>query len=107
MSLGRPWVILKKLAPKSLFGRALIILVSPVLLAQIVLSYLFFDRHLDVMLTQMATSVAGEMQAIETLLDNGEDKRTLQRLAQDHLDMKFLWQQDGRLIKTGQRKTGW
>lgn len=47
--------------PKSLFGRALLILVLPTLLIQIVTAYIFFDRHWDNVSRHMSSSLAGEV----------------------------------------------
>ncbi len=46
--------------PKSLFGRALLILVLPTLFIQMVTVYIFFDRHLDNITRHMSTTLAGE-----------------------------------------------
>ena len=47
--------------PKSLFGRALLILVLPTLLIQIVTAYIFFDRHWDDVSRRMSNSLSGEV----------------------------------------------
>jgi two-component system osmolarity sensor histidine kinase EnvZ len=51
----------KSLLPKSLFGRALLILVLPTVLIQLVMAYVFFDRHWDNVIRHMASTLAGEM----------------------------------------------
>ncbi len=62
----RPW--LKKYLPKSLFGRALMILVLPVVLLQIVVAGLFIQKHYAGVTEQMAGSVALELNyAIESV----------------------------------------
>ena len=50
----------KPYLPKSLFGRALLILVLPTLLIQLVTAYIFFDRHWDNVTRHMSSSLAGE-----------------------------------------------
>lgn len=52
---------LKKFLPRTLFGRALLIIVTPMILAQGISTYVFFGRHIDVITTTMARSVAGEI----------------------------------------------
>ncbi len=52
---------MKSLLPKSLFGRALLILVLPTVLIQVVMAYLFFDRHWDDVTRRMSNSLAGQM----------------------------------------------
>lgn len=67
----------KAFLPKSLFGRALLILVLPTVLIQLVVAYIFFDRHWDNIIRHMSRSLAGEtallISQIETLLP---DQRT-------------------------------
>lgn len=52
---------LKRYLPKSLFGRALLILMVPILLLQVVVASIFFQRHYDALTAQMATAVAHEL----------------------------------------------
>lgn len=53
--------LLKRYLPKSLFGRALLILVLPMLILQIVVALVFIQRHYDGVTAQMAGSIAREM----------------------------------------------
>jgi two-component system osmolarity sensor histidine kinase EnvZ len=53
--------ILKKFLPKSLFGRALLILLLPIVLLQAVVASMFFQRHYQAVSEQMARSVAHEL----------------------------------------------
>jgi two-component system osmolarity sensor histidine kinase EnvZ len=52
---------LKRLMPRSLFARALLILVVPVVLVQLVAVYVFYERHWDSVSRQMSVSLAGEV----------------------------------------------
>ena len=47
--------MLKRFLPRSLFGRAVFIVVTPVVLLQIVAAVVFYDRHLDAV-TRRASS---------------------------------------------------
>lgn len=51
----------KKYLPKSLFVRALLILVLPTLFIQMVTAYIFFDRHWENVTRHMSNSLAGEV----------------------------------------------
>lgn len=51
----------KRWLPRSLFGRALLILVLPVVLTQLVLAYVFFDRHWDNVTRHVSNTLAGEI----------------------------------------------
>lgn len=54
--------MIKDFLPKSLFGRALLILVLPTVLIQLVVTYVFFDRHWDDVTRRIALNAAGEIQ---------------------------------------------
>lgn len=47
--------------PQTLFGRSLLIIITPVLLLQIVVTVVFFDRHWSTMTSRLAFAVAGEI----------------------------------------------
>ncbi|MBI1237048.1 MAG: HAMP domain-containing protein [Alphaproteobacteria bacterium] len=51
----------KNILPKGLFGRALLILVLPTVLIQMVMAYIFFSRHWDNVTRYMSHALSGEM----------------------------------------------
>src|SRR5579863_567926 len=51
----------KRLLPRSLFGRSLIIIILPLVLAQLIATWIFYDRHWDTVQRRLATSVAGDI----------------------------------------------
>lgn len=60
--------MLKNLLPATLFRRALVIIIAPMVLLQLVVIVIFFDRHWDTMTARMARSVVGDItMVIETL----------------------------------------
>jgi len=72
----------KNLLPQSLFGRALLILVLPTVLIQLVMAYVFFDRHWDNVTRHMSNTLAGEMAFfIRELKNHTHEKR--EQLAED------------------------
>jgi two-component system osmolarity sensor histidine kinase EnvZ len=52
---------LRRILPQSLFGRALLILVLPTILIQLVATYMFYARHWENVSRWMASSLAGEI----------------------------------------------
>lgn len=52
---------IKFILPRSLFGRALLILVAPMVLIQALATYMFYERHWDNVSRWMASSLAGEI----------------------------------------------
>jgi two-component system, OmpR family, osmolarity sensor histidine kinase EnvZ len=52
---------LKRLVPSNLFGRALLILVLPMVLSQLFIAHIFYDRHWSSVSRNMANSVVGDL----------------------------------------------
>lgn len=52
---------LKPILPRSLFGRVLLIVVMPTVLIQLVLAYVFFERHWDNVTRSISNTLAGEI----------------------------------------------
>lgn len=52
---------IKPLLPRSLMGRSLIIIVTPLILLQVITSYVFFDRSWDTMTRRLASGLAGDI----------------------------------------------
>lgn len=80
----------KKILPRTIFGRSLLILIMPVLLLQAITTYIFFDRHWEKMTSRLAFAVAGEISIMAEVLEgeNGEKKiDDLSRYAAQHLDL--------------------
>jgi len=53
--------MIKRFLPRSLFGRSLLIIVIPLVLLQIVSTWIFYERHWDTMTRRLTWSVAGEI----------------------------------------------
>lgn len=60
------WI--KRYLPKSLFGRALLILIIPVVLIQMLMAYIFYDRHWQNVTRYMSSALAGETAYLVTQL---------------------------------------
>jgi len=60
---------IKRFLPKTLFARSLVIIVTPVLLAQIVATYIFYDRHWESTTYRMVYAIAGETAMLLEQLD--------------------------------------
>ena len=73
---------IKRYLPKSLFGRALLILLLPMLLLQIVVTGLFIQRHYAGVTQQMAAAVARELSYAADVVEAAPDAVA----AQDRLD---------------------
>lgn len=57
----RPGKMIKRILPKSLFGRSLMIIITPLILLQVVSTWVFFDRHWETITRRLASSIAGDI----------------------------------------------
>ena len=62
----RSWI--KKYLPKSLLGRSLMIIVTPLILLQIVSAIIFYETHWDKVTLRLARGVAGDIAAVISLI---------------------------------------
>jgi two-component system osmolarity sensor histidine kinase EnvZ len=56
---GERWI--KRFLPRTLFGRSIIIIVTPLVLVQVIATWVFYDRHWDTVARRLAGAVAGEI----------------------------------------------
>lgn len=61
MSRARIRVAIKRYLPRSLLGRSLMIIIMPLILLQVVSTWVFYDRHWYTITRRLADSVAGEI----------------------------------------------
>ncbi|MDB5482665.1 MAG: sensor histidine kinase [Caulobacteraceae bacterium] len=110
MRLPRPWPrlfwrSLKRLTPTSLFGRSLLIIVLPVALMQIAVTYVFFDAHWQTVNSHLTEGLAGDVALILQTYEEDPSAASLKRLedrAQANLDLSIMFQ-DGGVLPRGRR----
>jgi len=61
VKIWNPFRGAKRILPRGLFGRALVIVVTPMLILQAIVTYFFFVRHQDLMTQQMAKGSAADV----------------------------------------------
>ena len=89
-----PRVFIKQFLPRSLFGRSLLIIVMPLILLQIVSTWIFFDRHWDTITRRLANSISGDIALIveEMRRDPSAARRTqLFELARAHMGLEMVY----------------
>ena len=95
---GEPW--LRKIMPRGLFGRSLMIVLLPILILQAVLAYIFYERHWDTVTRWLALGVAGEVGFLVELLEDTEGWQAQTQaldLARAHFDFALSLEPQGRL----------
>src|SRR5271169_3813327 len=95
-----PFRALKRAMPRGLFGRSLIIIVAPVVILQGIVTYAFFERHYDIMVSRMARGVAADVAflvAIEESHPAGDARDALLKSASRNLGYQIAVQKGERL----------
>jgi two-component system osmolarity sensor histidine kinase EnvZ len=92
--------MLKRRAPTSLFGRSLLIIVLPVAVMQIAVTFFFFDAYWQRVNSHLTEGLAGEIAWVIQAYDNDSSPIGLQRLqdrAEQSLDLSIIAQPGGKL----------
>ena len=103
----RPWQFLKRFFPRSLFGRSLIILVTPLICVQVVLGYIFFDRHTETILRLLSNTIAGDVALVLNWIEEDNDFKRIHDLAQKNLSLHLILEPNSTLQKTGLHRQTW
>jgi two-component system, OmpR family, osmolarity sensor histidine kinase EnvZ len=98
---------LKNFLPKSLLGRSLIILVTPLIIVQVILGYIFFDRHTEAILNLLSDSIAGQMEMVSQLIEKQQDTNFVIKLAEKNLELKVKLHPNQTIDKTGAYRERW
>ncbi len=86
--------------PRSLFGRSLIIIILPLVLAQLIATWIFYDRHWDTVEWRLATGVAGDIAlTLDSMryADTPDEVDALLMRAADATDLYFIFRPGERL----------
>jgi two-component system osmolarity sensor histidine kinase EnvZ len=91
--------LLRRVLPRTLFGRALMIIITPLLLMQAVATYYFYDKHWDIVTRRLATSIAGEIAFVIDFMDETppEGWPALFERARSKMQLNFRVDPGGRL----------
>ncbi len=91
---------LKKILPKSLFSRFMLILITPVVLSQLIIGFIFFEKYTQTILGIISTRMAGEASAITRLLDMNCENEYLNEMKKNmNIEVEVL--NDAKLKRQG------
>jgi two-component system osmolarity sensor histidine kinase EnvZ len=96
---------LKRLLPTTLFGRSLLIIVLPVAIMQIAVTWVFFDAHWTTVNSRLSEGLAGDIAwAVDTLHDDPSPEAfaVLAKRAEESLSLSIVLQ-PGKTLPTGRR----
>jgi two-component system osmolarity sensor histidine kinase EnvZ len=89
----------RKIVPRSLLGRSLLIILVPLVAVQAVALMLFYGSHLDLISRRLAGAVAGEIAQTVALLDTGSaDSGWLLRAAERDFELRMRIERAAHLV---------
>ena len=100
---------LKRLLPRGLLARSLLIIVMPLVLLQVVSGVVFYDRHWSNVSRNRATALAGDISMVLELINKNpaaSNQTELFELARRTLDLIFVYEVDTILPNTHFEPTG-
>lgn len=92
----------QRLLPRTLFARSLVILATPIFLLQLIVAFIFFDRHWDAMSDKLVGALAGEIDMLTERIVDAKSDASVQRIikqASTSLDLAVTIKQDAESIK--------
>ncbi|WP_169570143.1 ATP-binding protein [Sneathiella limimaris] len=97
MKINAPYVgILKKIMPRTLFGRSLLIVVLPTILLQVLATYIFYERHWNNVARRLAQGVSGEIASVISLTDRFpgvEARESILSIARDQMRLTVSFEE--------------
>ena len=98
ITLFYPFQYLKKILPKTLFGRTLIIVITPVVFVQMITTYIFVDRHLEKVTELLAKNISlRTAEAVNVVLSTPhfeDDSQLLRNYILNHFELSLEMEQE-------------
>jgi two-component system osmolarity sensor histidine kinase EnvZ len=85
--------LIKRALPRSLFGRSLLIIVMPLILLQVISTWIFYDRHWDTVARRLAGGVAGDIAMMAETMDvvEGADESRILSAATGLTELDYVF----------------
>ncbi|HYM74107.1 MAG TPA: ATP-binding protein [Stellaceae bacterium] len=94
----RSWI--KRILPRTMFGRSLLLIVMPLVLVQIISAWVFYARHWETISRRLSSDVAGDVavviEAMQTVRTDVELAQLMER-ASTQTEIDFSFDPAGRL----------
>jgi two-component system osmolarity sensor histidine kinase EnvZ len=78
----RPRSRIKRMLPKTMFGRSLLLIVMPLILVQIISAWVFYARHWETMSRRLSANVAGDIAMVAEWVKFADTDAELARLVE-------------------------
>jgi two-component system, OmpR family, osmolarity sensor histidine kinase EnvZ len=101
-----PFRWLREYLPKGLYARALVIVITPVVLLQSVIAYVFMERHWQTVTQRLSASVSADIAALVEIYESypqDADATILQRIAEARLGLDVDILKNSQLPAAGPR----
>jgi two-component system osmolarity sensor histidine kinase EnvZ len=90
----KPFIRLKHFLPKTLFGRSLVILITPIILVQLITGFVFWDRHwakhTERMADQICSNIASLIDMANSIPEQPGQMDFIERFAQTHYGITLV-----------------
>ena len=90
--------------PKTLFGRMLMIILTPMILVQVVTVLVFYERHWDTVTRYMAANLAADINVVAARLANDKSPTRIENIkdfAWSYFYFQVTWEEGGILTQFG------
>jgi two-component system osmolarity sensor histidine kinase EnvZ len=91
----------RRFLPRSLLGRAVLIIITPLILMQVISTWVFFDRHYNTITKRLAEGLAGDVAAVIYLIERSEseyDQRRIFQLARTTMQLDLSLTPEATLL---------
>jgi two-component system, OmpR family, osmolarity sensor histidine kinase EnvZ len=107
-AIKNPKRALKRTLPRSLFARALLILLTPLILVQVVLGYIFIETHTETILRQLSTTIAGDVALVLDWVERDPKSiKSIQTAAEKYMGLNVNFAPQNTLHEYGAHKDSW
>jgi two-component system osmolarity sensor histidine kinase EnvZ len=101
--------VINRFLPRTLLGRSLLIIVSPLILVQVIATWVFYDRHYDTITKRLAQGIAGDVSAVIRIMGPEPDAES--RAAALDVARRSLWLdiavREGARLQADPAPPGW
>ncbi|MFQ5764338.1 MAG: ATP-binding protein [Rhodospirillales bacterium] len=100
---------IKRCLPKSLLGRSLLIIVTPLVILQLVSAAIFYETHWDKVTLRLARGVAGDIAAVISMMrgDPGPESREwIFDVAARNMELRASWKKGAVLPNVAREPSG-
>ena len=100
-------IAVKRYLPKSFLGRSIMIIIMPLILLQVVSTWVFYDRHWNTITRRLADSVAGEIGLVIDAMGKFEQQENVNWLTGSAADLGlFFTFKEGEILPNAPPVTG-